>query len=486
MATVNKDFVTRNGITAGTLVKGQTLQSTVSTGTAPIVVASTTLVPNLNVQYLNGIQSSGFLTNPMTTLGDLVIGGASGAATRLAGNVATQPSFLASSGNGSTAAAASLVSSTGSGSVVLATSPTLVTPTLGVASATSINKLAITAPTTSATLAIADGKTFTVSNTLTFTGTDTSSVAFGAGGTVAYIANKLSVFAATTSSELAGVISDETGTGGVLMFNTSPAVTTSLTTGSASFDLIDTNAATVNFARAATALTMGSTTGTTTIRNSLTITGDLTVNGTTTTINATTLTVDDKNIELGSIGSPTNVTADGGGITLLGTTNKTFNWINATGAWTSSEDLDLASGKVLRIAGTQVLSATQYTGNAATATSASSLGLTNAGVGSVAVTVTANATPTTLDSFAVATYTSAEYVVQMKQGTKMTTTHLQVMWDGTDLAVSEYGYTDATAGAANATLTAAQSAGTVTVTASSPDATTTNVVIKAFAMYVKP
>ena len=47
--------------------------------------------------------------------------------------------------------------------------------------------MAITAPTTSATLTIADTKTATISNTLTFTGTDGSSVAFGAGGTVAYV-----------------------------------------------------------------------------------------------------------------------------------------------------------------------------------------------------------------------------------------------------------------------------------------------------------
>lgn len=60
---------------------------------------------------------------------------------------------------------------TGTGSSVLATSPTLTTPTIGVATATSVNKLAITAPATSATLAIADGKTFTVSETITLTGT---------------------------------------------------------------------------------------------------------------------------------------------------------------------------------------------------------------------------------------------------------------------------------------------------------------------------
>lgn len=82
--------------------------------------------------------------------------------------------------------AAAITDETGSGALVFATSPTLTTPTLGVASATSINKVTITAPATASTLTIADGKTLTASNTLTFTGTDSSSVAFGAGGTVAY------------------------------------------------------------------------------------------------------------------------------------------------------------------------------------------------------------------------------------------------------------------------------------------------------------
>ena len=114
---------------------------------------------------------------------------------------------------------------TGTGSLVFATSPTLVTPTIGAATATSVNKVAITAPATGSTLTVADGKTLTASNTLTFTGTDASSVAFGTGGTVAYTANKLSEFAATTSSELLGVISDETGSGS-LVFATSPTLVT--------------------------------------------------------------------------------------------------------------------------------------------------------------------------------------------------------------------------------------------------------------------
>jgi hypothetical protein len=65
-----------------------------------------------------------------------------------------------------------------------------------------------------------------------------------------------------------------------------------------------------------------------------TITGDLTVSGTTTTIESTTVTVDDKNIELGSVATPTDTTADGGGITLKGATDKTINWVQSTGYWT--------------------------------------------------------------------------------------------------------------------------------------------------------
>lgn len=76
-----------------------------------------------------------------------------------------------------------------------------------------------------------------------------------------------------------------------------------------------------------------------TITGALTVTGNLTVNGTTTTVNSTTVSVDDKNIELGSIASPTDALADGGGITLKGTTDKTFNWVNSTNAWTASVKL---------------------------------------------------------------------------------------------------------------------------------------------------
>ena len=91
--------------------------------------------------------------------------------------------------------------------------------------------------------------------------------------------------------------------------------------------------------------------GATTFSSTVTINGDLTVHGTTTTINATTLTVDDINIELGSVGSPTNLTAEGGGITLRGATNKTFYWTNANNAWNSSEHIALSPGKNIYLYG---------------------------------------------------------------------------------------------------------------------------------------
>jgi len=91
----------------------------------------------------------------------------------------------------SVGAATSVAAQTGTGSTfVMDTSPTLVTPVLGVATATSVNGTSI--PST---------KTLVVT-------TDT-----------------LAVLAATTSAQLAGVISDETGSGALVFANTPTLVT---------------------------------------------------------------------------------------------------------------------------------------------------------------------------------------------------------------------------------------------------------------------
>ena len=120
-------------------------------------------------------------------------------------------------------------------------------------------------------------------------------------------------------------------------------------------------------------------TGVGTFDNNVIVQGDLTVNGTTTTIDTTTLVVEDKNIELGSVATPTDVTADGGGITLKGATDKTINWVDSTDAWTFSEHINIASGKEFRIAGTKVLDATSL-GSAVVTSSLTSVGTIATGV----------------------------------------------------------------------------------------------------------
>ena len=162
------------------------------------------------------------------------------------------------------------------------TSPTLTNPTIGTATATTINGLAITA-TASSTLTMADLKTFSVNNTMTLNATDGSTVNFGTGGgagaTVAYSSNTLGSFATTTSTQLRGVVSDSTGTGS-LVFSTNPVINTTITTSSTTFSVFNTSALTVNAFGAATALNMGSSSGTTTINNGLTVANNVTLNTT--------------------------------------------------------------------------------------------------------------------------------------------------------------------------------------------------------------
>lgn len=141
---------------------------------------------------------------------------------------------------------------TGTGTVVaMQTSPAFTTPTLGVASATSLantgtagagfveianQSSAPSTPTSASRIFIDSTNRLSWKGTngfvRTFDGTANSAdrvyVLPDLAGTVALTANNLSVFAATTSAQLAGVLSDETGTG-VAVFATAPTFTTSIT-----------------------------------------------------------------------------------------------------------------------------------------------------------------------------------------------------------------------------------------------------------------
>lgn len=128
-------------------------------------------------------------------------------------------------------------------------------------------------------------------------------------------------------------------------------------------------------------LTLDSASGTVTVDDNLVITGDLTVQGNTTTLETSTLVVEDKNVVLANVASPSNATADGAGITVEAGTDvdKTFNWVSSTAAWTSSEHMNLATGKAYYINGTSVLSSTTL-GSGVTSSSLTSVGTILTGV----------------------------------------------------------------------------------------------------------
>ena len=179
------------------------------------------------------------------------------------------------------------------------------------------------------------------------TGLPISSGVSGLGGNVA-------TFLGTPSSaNLAGCVTDETGTG-ALVFGTSPTIATPDVTGRATMDDI-------------------SLSGGITVGAGLTVTGDLVVNGTTTTINSTTISVDDKHIELGATASPDDSSADGGGVILKGASDHSILWYNDNDHWESSEHFNLVSGKSYQIADTAVLSATAL-GHSVTASALTSVG----------------------------------------------------------------------------------------------------------------
>lgn len=146
--------------------------------------------------------------------------------------------------------------------------------------------------------------------------------------------------------------------------------------------------------------------GNTTITGDMTVSGNLTISGTTTNIDSTNLLVEDKNIILGDVATPSDATADGGGITLKGATDKTFNWIDATDSWTASEHIDLAAGKTFKIGNTTIANSTAL-GTGIVASSLTSVGtlssLTLGGAASGITTLAAG--NTTITGFANVTTT---------------------------------------------------------------------------------
>ena len=469
------------------------------TGSGSLVFATS---PTLVTPAL-GTPSSVTLTN---ATGLPVSTGISGLGTGVA-------TFLATPSSSNLASA--VTDETGSGALVFATSPTLVTPTLGVASATSVNKVAITAPITGSTLTIADGKTLTASNTLTFTGTDSSSVAFGAGGTVVYTSNKLSVHAATTSAELAGVISDETGTGALVFANSPTLVTPALGTPS-SVTLTNATGLPVSGITSSTStalgvgsIELGHATDTTIARSSagvITVEGVVvpTISSTNTFTNkslsdSTTYFIDETDgtkkmqFQLSGITTATTrtLTVPDADLTIVGTattqtlTNKTLtspiiSTISNTGTLTLPTSTDTLVGRATTDTLTnKTLTSPTITGTGTIA--ASSLTLDSIALRDTAtLTTSATTADQTLASVSATTYRTVEYTISVKSGTAYHATKIMVLHDGTTAYLSQYG--EILSGSSLATFDATISGGNIVLTTTPVNAITTyNVSLTAIA-----
>jgi hypothetical protein len=187
---------------------------------------------------------------------------------------------------------------TGTGTLVLATSPTLVTPVLGVATATSVNKVTITAPTTSATLTIADGKTLTANNSITLAGTDTTTMTFPSTSATIARTDAAQTFTGTQTFSGDVVISSSTSsttTGtGALKVTGGAGIAGAVYAGSIQNTPIgSTTASTAAFTTLSTSgnATVGGTlgvTGATTLSSTLGVTGNVAVNTNKFTVEAST------------------------------------------------------------------------------------------------------------------------------------------------------------------------------------------------------
>ena len=100
-----------------------------------------------------------------------------------------------------------------------------------------------------------------------------------------------------------------------------------------------TNGITIGTATSSVPVSIGHTTSETTVNDNLTVTGDLTVNGTTTTINSTTLTVDDKVVVIAS-GAGDSAAADGAGISVDGA-SATFLYDHTGTQWEMNKPLEV-------------------------------------------------------------------------------------------------------------------------------------------------
>ena len=133
------------------------------------------------------------------------------------------------------------------------------------------------------------------------------------------------------------------------------------------------------------------TTGNLAVGNDVVITGNLTVNGTTTTINSNTITTNDKSITLANNQS-TSANVDGAGIDVGNPAIATWRYSNATASWQSNVAVMPAANATLSLGGSANYWSTVFANTASLAGNVTSIGAVISTINATTISAAGNVT----------------------------------------------------------------------------------------------
>ena len=239
-----------------------------------------------------------------------------------------------------------------------------------------------------------------------------------------------------------------------------------LSTTSTTFNLVNANATILNIGGAATAISIGSSIGTTTVNNNFTVTGNMVVNGTTITANSANTSYADSLLELHYTNGGTLSSDDGKDIGIRMHYYKTS---DKNAALVLANDSQMMEFYVDGTETDGVFSGTYGYFRGKGFNYSGSAGLLEESF----TATTSSTTPTSVYSFSASTYRSAEFTIQVSNNSAYRIMKLLVIHDGTNVTLSEnYGIGgEIQTGATNTTFTASIATGTLTLYATAASGT---------------